>query len=264
MILGTLAEGYDLHQIDKKRLQELLPDDETPAFRTIVRQVDGEKISAKDREKLDAVFAAFGKEQARFIRMLMTRKHRRRCDDYKSWRNELLHSGYKSEAGLQNRHWKLALQAAAGICQRYWRAAQVKARDQLIREAWFGKLSADERSYVFIMLSDTHEAFFDMLDGKLPALTVPVSRGSSERRELAAASKIGLCAAMRRKIWACCGRVPQHGEDRSIWFDVSCYSQKRLPDGDVEVRVMSLEKGERVPVVIKGSVLVGKIGRAHV
>ena len=68
----------DPHFVDAKRIKELGNAAELPAYRTMVRCLDEVSVE-KNREQLEALLRAFGKERQHFIDLLFTRDHRAFC-----------------------------------------------------------------------------------------------------------------------------------------------------------------------------------------
>ena len=78
-------------------------------------------------------------------------------------RDELVNSEYISPYGLQARQWKLALQDAMGIWDKYWQALFVEARKSIR-----AKFSQEHtRHYAFWLLSG-YEQFSLCMQGKTP------------------------------------------------------------------------------------------------
>ena len=63
------TELADLHFVDAKRIKELGNAAELPAYRTMVRCLDETSVE-KNREQLEALLRAFGKERQHFIDLL--------------------------------------------------------------------------------------------------------------------------------------------------------------------------------------------------
>ena len=76
------TELADPHFVDAKRIKELGNElgntAELPAYRTMVRCLDETSVE-KNREQLEALLRAFGKEHQHFIDLLFTRDHRAFC-----------------------------------------------------------------------------------------------------------------------------------------------------------------------------------------
>ena len=163
------TELANLHFVDAKRIKELGNAAELPAYRTMVRCLDETSVE-KNREQLEALLRAFGKERQHFIDLLFTRDHRAFCigNRWRKLRDALVMEKYRSSYGLQARHWKMALQTAAATVFNYWRLVQANALSRIRRKAWFARLNKLEQRYVHFLLGSLSEAFFTMLDGNVP------------------------------------------------------------------------------------------------
>lgn len=239
----------DIHFIDKSRINALDPVSDLAAYRNMIRKIDDEDL-AKSGDVLEDLLKAFGKQRQYFIDLLFCRKHRARCigTAWRKLRDALVLEGYQSPFGLQARHWKMALQAAAATVSNYWRLVQTNARDRIRRKAWFNRLNGAEKHYVNKLLGRLCEDFFWMLDGKYPKCL-----GEKELKQIS--SRKGLCLAMVRTIHCVQGRRPRHGEDNSVWFDCDCYEALTSEDGkSVLLKLMTKNRGIRATVHLKGSV----------
>ena len=241
------TELADPHFVDAKRIKELGNAAELSAYRTMVRCLDEVSVE-KNREQLEALLRAFGKERQHFIDLLFTRDHRAFCigNRWRKLRDALVMEKYRSSYGLQARHWKMALQTAAATVSNYWRLVQANALSRIRRKAWFVRLNKLEQRYVHFLLGSLSEDFFTMLDGKCPSVVTNTEKES-------VASRKGLCKAMVRTIHDEQGKRPKHGRDASVWFDCSCY--KAVVVGEqVRLDLMSLTPGVRLTLYVKGSV----------
>ena len=174
------TELADLHFVDAKRIKELGNAAELPAYRTMVRCLDETSVE-KNREQLEALLRAFGKERQHFIDLLFTRDHRAFCigNRWRKLRDALVMEKYRSSYGLQARHWKMALQTAAATVSNYWRLVQANALSRIRRKAWFARLNKLEQRYVYFLLGSLSEDFFTMLDGKCPSVVTELRKSPS-------------------------------------------------------------------------------------
>ena len=226
------TELADPHFVDAKRIKELGNAAELPAYRTMVRSLDETSVE-KNREQLEALLRAFGKERQHFIDLLFTRDHRAFCigNRWRKLRDALVMEKYRS---------------AAATVSNYWRLVQANALSRIRRKDWFARLNKLEQRYVYFLLGSLSEDFFTMLDGKCPSVVTDTEKES-------VASRKGLCKAMVRTIHDEQGKRPKHGRDASVWFDCSCY--KALVVGEqVRLDLMSLTPGVRLTLYAKGSV----------
>uniref|UniRef100_UPI00266F2B3C hypothetical protein n=1 Tax=uncultured Sutterella sp. TaxID=286133 RepID=UPI00266F2B3C len=170
----------DPHIIDSDRIEALEVDNSENSVRTIIRLIDVEALGSFEREELDKLRRAFGRERARFFQILRMREHRRNCygTGYRRIRDAIVkedrmarNMGVDVQAkhsGLQARHWKMALQSAAIVVSNYWRLAQANARSMIFAKEWTKDLNDVEHFYIQMMLSKLRPEFFELLDGKNP------------------------------------------------------------------------------------------------
>lgn len=105
--------------------------------------------------------------------------------------------------------------------------------------------TAAERSYIREILDDLTEGFFDVLDGKAPEPVRIDSAGIKTRRKI--------CKIIRDAVDKVKGRAPVHGDSRSVVYEESCYSAiYDIARKKTELRFMSLQKGERLSVIVSG------------
>lgn len=241
------AATDDPHFVSKARIHELEAVSDLPQYRTMVRSIEPSDLQ-RHRAQIEALMQAFGKERQHFLELLSTRQYRAKCigTSWREIRDGLVAEKYTSVSGLQARHWKMALQTSAATMSNYWRLAQTKALAKIRRKPWYAALNRLEQRYVNRLLGSLSMDFFEVLDGRIPLV---VEDTASER----IGSRKGLSKAVRRMVRSVQGRHPCHGDDKSVWFDVSCYTAKPCTGG-VVVGLMSQTKGKRLQLFIKGTV----------
>lgn len=250
----------DPHIIDSDRIEALEVDNSENSVRTIIRLIDVESLGSFEREELDKLRRAFGKERARFIQLLRMREHRRNCcgTGYRRIRDAIVkkdrmdkNAGVDVQAKhscLQARHWKMALQSAAIVVSNYWRLAQANAKSVIFAKEWTKELNDVERFYIHMMLSRLRPEFFELLDGRNPHFE---RFRMEEIRDLPK-----LCLRIRRTVRRALGSFPSPGRPVNVWFDQDCYNV-RNEKGVECVYLTSMTKGKRIRVELKG---IGKVG----
>lgn len=109
-----------------------------------------------------------------------------------------------------------------------------------------------ERSYIFEMLDDVSERFFDVLEGRAPAPVRVESAGIKSRRKI--------CKIIRQAVEKVRGRAPVHGDNRSVVYEESCY--RAIYDeakNTTRLNFMSLESGSRMSITVPGGLPVRDI-----
>ena len=286
MLLSDFSDPQKIFFLPNDRLSAFADNSSVSAMRTIRAKVNTAILSKKDLTKLLNIRKAYGRQLDRFYRLFDMKAFRRYVigDGYRALRDKIVLNREQVEAelcrlalaampkerryslirqvvfnddlslleqriepllvdGLQGRHWKVALQQAAGTALRWWRLVQTEAAQEIRSKACYARFNQDEMRYVNGMLCDVTHRFFDMMDGAVPAPLTPSP--SMHARSL--------CAMTVATVHACRGRPPHHGEDRSVWFDESCYSVTYLEEEDrTRLDLMSDEPGSRVSVTVNG------------
>ena len=256
------ADNNSLPTFDESRIAQF-ESDAVPQYRTVIRTVDMSKLSAAAIRALDDLTIAFGRQRADFLQQFLRRENRRLCQGtrYFEWRNRLVLEQQAANAaakaqgrapqsifpyGLQARQWKMALQCASDIAERHFRLLQTKTMKRLrSREVW-NTLTDSEKHYVNGLFCGLSDRFFDLLDGKVPEPSRAVTQKGGLRRPR---QLCNLLLEILRDVN--CGE-PAHGENRTVWFDVACWTLKREADGTDRVKLMTLVPGQRVELRLKG------------
>lgn len=277
MLLSDFSDPSQLYYVPRERLSAFRSNKPVD-MRTICRPVKAGSISETDRDLLEELRKAYGKQLGRFHRLFNMRDYRRYVigDSYRDLRDLIVkdregverhlgelavkvpHGGFRHmvepkaviepllTGGLQGRHWKCALQQSAGIKERWWRQIQVRAMSEIRARRCFEKFNEAERRYCYQLLSGLSPRFFDMLDGHVPPPVVQSDAAAIKHRH-------SLCVVMKSTIHSVMGRPPRHRENRSIWFDESSYSVTYFEkDDETRFELMSCQPGQRVFVKVKG------------
>ena len=241
-------KSTDPHLIGESRIRELEPSASLPAYRVACRCLD-ESDCERWHGELEALFDAFGRQRQVFLGMLFTRRDRALClgSDWRKLRDRLVAGKYRSPFGLQARMWKMALQSASGTALAWWSLVQKRARNLIVWKAWFKKAKEAEKHYVRRLLSAPSRDFFALLDGKYPRCLA-----AEELKQIA--SRKGLCKAILRAVRLAQGRVPRNSRYSSVWFDCDCYRTAERGRDFVTLSLMTLTRGKRARIRVKGSV----------
>ncbi len=286
MLLSDFSDPHEIFYLPNDRLSAFQDNSSMSAMRTIRAKVNTTTLSKKDWATLLNVRKTYGRQLDRFYRLLDMKAFRRYVigEGYRTLRDRIVVDREQVEAelcrralsampkermyslirqaifnddlnlltgriepllvdGLQGRHWKVALQQAAGTVLRWWRLVQTEAAQAIRAKACYARFNQDEMRYVNGMLCDVSHRFFDMMDGAVPAPLTPSP--SMHARSL--------CALTIAAVRECRGKPPHHGEDRSVWFDESCYSVTYLEAEDrTRLDLMTGEPGSRVSITVNG------------
>ena len=251
----------DPHWIDKQVLAEgFKPQETTSAKRCVIREIDLNLLDKAEVAQLNDLIDAFCAQEEYFLRLLESKKFRRYGgfeNGFRDLRNAIVRGQIPIEMrhGLQARHWKLALDCACQTTRSHWALALQRTEKKLNRYQkgkkhvnFFTALSQTEEQYVKSMIEFVNDRFFDMLDGKTPLPADPTKVPNPK----------ALCAKVRSVVRAVKGNFPHLKRRRVCWFDVSCYSVRKLFNGDQIVSLMSLTPRKKIQVTVHGA---GKIAQ---
>ena len=259
-----------LAHVCARRMEPFLEDaPEVPAYLTTVRKFDSKSIGLAEAAACHQLLKSYGDEVAFWIRVLMKGLWRPYCigNAYRDLRDKIVQLGSDKRRKtfserekrlgadepfmtgthnppLQARQWKMALQQASNIVENYWKLIESQAWERIRKKKWCRKLDKDEAGYVRVMLKRLTPAFFQMLEGRNPAL--------KSFPKLTAKIRGKLCQRMRRVLRKLIKRTPQRGENRSVWFDSSCYDVIEDANGTQRIRLMSCVKSKRIELTLKG------------
>lgn len=293
MLLSDFPDPFSLYLVPRERLSAFQKNRQASAMRTVCFKVDEATLSEEDRLKLDALHNAYGAQVDRFLRLLGMCDYRRYAigDRYRDLRDQIvadqgqaIEAALKTHAyskrskkvrarmselagnaavlpatiapkidpiltgGLQARHWKLGLQQASGTLFRWWRLLQSEALAAIRRKKSYAGYTMEECRYIVGLLSDATDRFFDMMDGRVP---LPVKLDDVDKIRNAR----GLCIQMVRAVHDAMGHMPRRGENRSVWFDESCYTSTYIEAEDrTLIELMSPVPGKHISLKINGRV----------
>lgn len=204
-------------------------------MRTVKRQLL--QPNAKKRIQLNELCRAYNYEKQYWLRRFQAWDLQALLDRSRTIRDRMIQQEYKSSFGLQARHWKLALEAAAETWDKYWQAAFVKVRSKIARRK---DLSEIERHYAYWLLKNT-PSFAAMMQGKHPDPPFPIEKSDKRR----------ITSYVRRLTRKCKGKPPTVKKCRSVRFDANCYDVFE-EKGRQYIKFMTLTPGKRICLPICG------------
>ena len=242
---------------------------ESITIHTVRRHIDSAALSKADIEVLNDLVDSFGKEKARILCLLGTRKLRRYCIEFESLR-EMLREEHdrehgiergadgkkkrnmkpKSPYGLLDKLWKCAVEAACSTAKMYWRAQQVAVYKKLHRRKMFESLNACEKKICEALFSRLDARFFDFLDGEM----VDVSNIEKEVKDGSKPRSLKkLLRFLLRLFRQKAGRFPVHKDHCSCVFGSDAYRLEKRPGSRSQIIYLTTKKrGKRLPVVLSG------------
>lgn len=228
MLCESFTSWRRLHAVKDCRLKRFK---HAPAaqnqVRTIIREIDASALAPEDIRLLDDLLDGYGANVRHIMDLLKTRRYRRFCHGnlYQEFRKTLRaeHRAMQEKlpeeeraahplalGGMQGKVWKVSVEYACALYDRYWRGIQVRALQELRRKPFYQALTRAEQYYVACLLKSTGGMFFDMLDGRVPKLPAfPKSIQGS------VAHAGALCAKVRATVRKLSRHLPVHGQNRS-------------------------------------------------
>ena len=189
---------------------------------------------------LQDLCTAYAQEKRYWLDLFRSWVCQAQLQSYRLVRDELVNSEYISPYGLQARQWKLALQDAMGIWDKYWQALFVEARKSI-----HAKFSQEHtRHYAFWLLSG-YEQFSLCMQGKTPSAPFDCPQKD-------ASFVLKTVQRILRKLMKKC---PSVQKTRSIKLDANCYEVFE-EKGVQYIKVMSLQKGKRIVIPLLGKTVI--------
>ena len=103
------------------------------------------RINVKKWELLKSLTRAYAGQKDIFLLMSSGLGKMHECKEFRTLRNGLVLSGYRSKFGLQGRLWKLALKDALETTDRYWKALIANWKERIYRV----EISDEQRHYLY-------------------------------------------------------------------------------------------------------------------
>lgn len=205
-------------------------------MRTVKRLA--EPLNAGKLAALEAVRSAYAEEKQHWLDEFAKVGNRTRIKRHRQVRDEAIQTEYTPATALPARLWKLALVEAAETMDKYWQAIFVDVRSRAGKNKSF---SEDQRHYTNSILKH-YESFFQALSGTLPAF----------RKSLTDAQKHQVVRWLKRSVNTLKGKYPGVRHQRSVALDSDCYSVFEQ-SGRQYLKVMTLDRGQRVVIPLKGN-----------
>jgi len=194
-------------------------------------------LNAKKQKAVEALCRAYAREKQKWLLYFQNWTYQALLGKPRTVRDGLISLDYRSDNGLQARHWKLALADAAETWDKYWQATFVKVR---LKIAHRKDLSEAERHYAYWLLKD-YAHFASLMQGKSPEPPF----------ELEARSRRRIAGYVRRITRQSKGKPPTVKKARIVRFDANCYEVFEHK-GVQYIKIMSLVPGKRICIPLSG------------
>ncbi len=194
-------------------------------------------LNAKKRKDLDELCLAYTREKQHWLQYFRAWERQAYLGRPRTIRDECIKQKYQSPRKLQARHWKLALEDAAGTWDKYWQASFVQVRSQISRRK---DLSETERHYAYWLLK-SYPSFSAIMQGERPTPPFPIDETSQKR----------IASYVHRLARASRGKAPTVKKARSVRFDANCYELFTHKERQY-IKLMSLTPGKRICLPLSG------------
>jgi putative transposase len=203
-------------------------------MRTIKRCSD--VLNKTKIKSVNQTTSAYTKEKKYWLGIFQQHQYIGYTKTHRMVRNQFVSAKYQSHYGLQARMWKLALIDAAETMDKYWQSIFDKVKTCIYQNK---NLNEERRHYCFWLLKD-YQRLPSILQGKPPEF-----KGMSYQER-----KQAICF-LQRSIKKYRKSYPAAKLSRSFSLDDNCYGCFEH-HGKHYIKIMSLKKGERIVLPLKG------------
>jgi transposase len=204
-------------------------------MRTVKRQT--EIINAAKKKSLEALAKAYAQEKLYWLNVLESKRFQSKLDTPRKIRDEAVQRKYRSQYGLQARHWKLALQDSIETWDKYWQALLVDVRKRI--PVHFK--TEIERHYAFWILKG-YKQFTACMAGETSYPFFPINPNVAKK----------VSGYIQRRVRSLKGKSPTVKKSGLIKFDGDCY--EIFEEGKRQyIKLMSLERGKRIILPLLGN-----------
>ncbi len=193
-------------------------------------------INAGKNTHIEALAKAYAKEKNYWLLQFQQQIHIPFIKNSRHLRNQAVKEKYSSRYGLQARMWKLALQDAADMMDRFWRSIF----DKIKRDIYRSSLDATQKHYAFWLLKD-YARFSEML-----------ALNPLNFKELNLSSRKKVINFLQKKIKKYRKNYPKIKKARSILLDENCYSIF-THDNRQYIKMMTTIPRKRITIPLSGN-----------
>ena len=204
-------------------------------MRTIKR--DTLQPNVKKLASIKELCLAYSLEKQYWLQRFQAWDFQVQLDRSRTIRDRMIKEDYKSAQGLQARHWKLALEDAAEVWDKYWQSIFVQVRSKIARRK---DLTETERHYAYWLLK-SYSSFAALMQDKHPEPPFILEKTSQRH----------IVSYVRRLTRAHKGKAPIVKKFRSVRFDADCYDVFE-EKGRQYIKLMSLTPGKRICIPLPG------------
>ena len=194
-------------------------------------------LNTNKQIQIKELVCAYTREKRRWVRCFQSRDFQAKINCPRLIRDEMVKEKYKSSYGLQARHWKLALNDAAEMWDKYWQSLFVRIRSKI---AHFQKFTETELHYAYWLLKGYFQ-FTCLIQGKTPKPPFANEQSSCHR----------VAKYIHRWIRQAKGKAPCVKREATVRFDANCYETFYHKERQY-IKLMSLQPGKRIVLPLEG------------
>lgn len=204
--------------------------------RTVRRQVV--ELNAGKQQAVAALSVAYGREKQYWLNIFAEKENWPFIKQHRKIRDAAVKEKYQSQYGLQGRLWKLALIDAAETWDKYYKAIFANVKSLIYKRADWSK---EQRHYANWCLYN-----YENVSALLSHDTPEFPKGDLDLK-----SRKAICRWLYKTIRKLKGKQPSVKIKRSFVLDAQCYNVFEK-DGSQYLSIMSLDKGKRIKLPLKG------------
>ena len=194
-------------------------------------------------DKVQSTIVAYNQEKQYWLNELQRKENIIYINQFRKFRDSALRSGYQSKYGLQGRSWKLALNDACEMMDKYWLSIIERLKSELYKNANFNNDQLHYANYILKNNYGLYERLKLVLENKLVEF---------DKNQLEIKFKYQVIKYLCRKIKQVRKNYPKVKLKRSMVLDANMYDVMEA-NGKQHLSLMSLEKGKRIRVPLLGN-----------
>lgn len=197
---------------------------------------------------INTTIKAFNKEKQHWLNALQQANNLSYINKFRDFRDMQLANNYVSQYGLQARSWKMALNDAHEMMNKYWLSIIDKVKAGLCKNT---DLTGSQKHYANYILV-TNFGLYNRLSQVLNKQVVDFNSKNAVQQQISIHAKKVVIKYLLRKIKQIRRFYPKVKLSRSMSMDANMYDVIEV-DGKQFLSIMSLNKGKRIRVPLLGN-----------
>lgn len=194
-------------------------------------------LNTEKRRQLQLLVTAYAREKRHWVRYFQSWDILARLNQPRLIRDQFVQKRYRSPFGLQARHWKLALDDAAEIWDKYWQSLFASVRSKIAASQ---NMTETERHYAFWLLSG-YSQFSQVMQNKKPEPPFAIEKIDRYR----------IANYVHRFIRKMKSKTPSVKRETTVRFDANCYEIVHHKNRQY-IKLMSIQPGKRIVLPFAG------------